>query len=69
MFHRKKKHYITAEIRRIPVAYLLNLEMTALDELEKRVEEEEKRSGLAKKWIIGLKRVKQSLKEGESHGE
>ena len=40
MFHRDKKHYVTAEIRKIPVAYLLNLEMTALDELEKRIEEE-----------------------------
>lgn len=47
MFHRDKKHYVTAEIRKIPVAYLLNLEMTALDELEKRIEEEGKRSELA----------------------
>lgn len=39
MFHRDKKHYFTAVIRKIPVAYLLNLEMTALDELEKRIEE------------------------------
>ena len=29
MFQRDKKHYVTAEIRKIPVAYLLNLEMTA----------------------------------------
>ena len=37
MFHRDKKHYVTAEIRKIPVAYLLNLEMTALDEVKKRI--------------------------------
>lgn len=69
MFHRDKKHYVTAEIRKIPVAYLLNLEMTALDELEKRVAEEEKRSNLAGKWIQGLKRVKQTLKEGGGDGK
>ncbi|MBR2922026.1 MAG: hypothetical protein IKC10_01755 [Alphaproteobacteria bacterium] len=63
MFHRDKKHYVTAEIRKIPVAYLLNLEMTALDELEKRIEEEGKRSELARKWVAGLKRIKQTLKK------
>lgn len=57
MFHRNKKKYVTAEIRQIPVAYLLNLEMSALDELEQRVAEKEKRSNLAGKWIKGLKRV------------
>jgi len=69
MFQRKRKKYVTAEIRRIPVAYLLNLEMSALDELEQRVAEEEKRSNLAGKWIKGLKRVKQSLKEGGKDGK
>lgn len=69
MFHRDKKHYVTAEIRKIPVAYLLNLEMTALDELEKRIEEEEKRSGLARKWVAGLRRIKQTLKKGDGDGK
>ena len=69
MFHRDKKHYFTAVIRKLPVAYLLNLEMTALDELEKRIEEEEKRSGLARIWVAGLKRIKQTLKKGGSNGK
>lgn len=69
MFHRNKKHYVTAEIRKIPVAYLLNLEMTALDELEKRIEEEGKRSELARKWVAGLKRIKQTLKKGDGDGK
>ena len=39
---RKKDHtvYVTEEIRKIPVIYLLDLEMSALDRLEKMVRDD-----------------------------
>ena len=50
---RKKDHtvYVTEEIRKIPVIYLLDLEMSALDRLEKMVRDEVKRTSLALEWI------------------
>ena len=45
--------YITEEIRKIPVIYLLDLEMSALDRLEKMIQDEVKRTSLALEWIQG----------------
>ena len=50
-----KKHkqitYVTEEIRQIPVIYLIDLEMSALDKIEKQIKDEVRRTQLALKWI------------------
>ena len=67
---RKKDHtvYITEEIRKIPVIYLLELEMSALDRLEKMIRDEVKRTSLALEWIQGIKNIKKVSKDGGQNG-
>lgn len=67
---RKNDHtvYITEEIRKIPVIYLLYLEMSALDRLEKMVRDEVKRTSLALEWIQGIKNIKKASKDGGQNG-
>ena len=67
---RKKDHtaYVTEEIRKIPVIYLLDLEMSALDRLEKMVRDEVKRTRLALEWIQGIKNLKKASKDGGQNG-
>ena len=67
---RKKDHtvYVTEEIRKIPVIYLLDLEMSALDRLEKMIREEVKRTSLALEWIQGIKNIKKASKDGGQNG-
>ena len=60
--------YITEEIRNIPVIYLLDLEMSALDRLEKMVRDEVKRTSLALEWIQGIKNIKKASKDGGQNG-
>ena len=60
--------YITEEIRKIPVIYLLNLEMSALDRLEKMIQDEVKRTSLALEWIQGIKNIKKASKDGGQNG-
>lgn len=60
--------YITEEIRKIPVIYLLDLEMSALDRLEKMVRDEVKRTSLALEWIQGIKNIKKASKDGGQNG-
>ena len=67
---RKNDHtvYITEEIRKIPVIYLLELEMSALDRLEKMIRDEVKRTSLALEWIQGIKNIKKASKDGGQNG-
>ena len=67
---RKNDHtvYITEEIRKIPVIYLLDLEMSALDRLEKMIQDEVKRTSLALEWIQGIKNIKKASKDGGQNG-
>ena len=67
---RKKDHtvYVTEEIRKIPVIYLLDLEMSALDRLEKMVRDEVKRTSLALEWIQGIQNIKKVSKDGGQNG-
>ena len=67
---RKKDHtvYVTEEIRKIPVIYLLDLEMSPLDRLEKMVRDEVKRTSLALEWIQGIKNIKKASKDGGQNG-
>lgn len=67
---RKKDHtvYVTEEIRKIPVIYLLDLEMSALDRLEKMIQDEVKRTSLALEWIQGIKNIKKASKDGGQNG-
>lgn len=67
---RKKDHtvYVTEEIRKIPVIYLLELEMSALDRLEKMIRDEVKRTSLALEWIQGIKNIKKASKDGGQNG-
>lgn len=67
---RKKDHtvYVTEEIRKIPVIYLLDLEMSALDRLEKMIRDEVKRTSLALEWIQGIKNIKKVSKDGGQNG-
>lgn len=67
---RKKDHtvYVTEEIRKIPVIYLLDLEMSALDRLEKMIRGEVKRTSLALEWIQGIKNIKKASKDGGQNG-
>ena len=60
--------YITEEIRIIPVIYLLELEMSALDRLEKMIRDEVKRTSLALEWIQGIKNIKKASKDGGQNG-
>lgn len=65
MFTKNYHISVTEEIRRIPVKYLLNLEMQALDQLEKRLKKEAHRSALTLKWIKGIKSLRNEMKEYE----
>ena len=65
MFTKNNKTSVTEEISRIPVKYLLNLEMRALDQLEKRLKAETQRSAIALKSIQGIKRLRQDMKHYE----
>ena len=67
---RKKDHtvYVTEEIRKIPVIYLLDMEMSALDRLEKMIRDEVKRTSLALEWIQGIKNIKKASKDGGQNG-
>lgn len=67
---RKNDHtvYITEEIRKIPVIYLLDMEMSALDRLEKMIRDEVKRTSLALEWIQGIKNIKKVSKDGGQNG-
>ena len=71
MFTEEKYTYITEEVRAIPVVYLLNLETEMLDELEKKVRDEVRRTSLALKWVQGVKRIKMATKDdnGGWHGK
>ena len=60
--------YITEEIRKIPVIYLLDLEMSALDRLEKMIQDEVKLTSLALEWIQGIKNIKKASKDGGQNG-
>ena len=60
--------YITEEIRKIPVIYSLELEMSALDRLEKMIRDEVKRTSLALEWIQGIKNIKKASKDGGQNG-
>ena len=60
--------YITEEIRKIPVIYLLDLEMSALDRLDKMIQDEVKRTSLALEWIQGIKNIKKASKDGGQNG-
>ncbi len=60
--------YITEEIRKIPVIYLLDLEMSVLDRLEKMIRDEVKRTSLALEWIQGIKNIKKASKDGGQNG-
>lgn len=70
MFTEEKYIYVTEEIRNIPVVYLLNLEMSMLDELEKKVSDEVRRTSLTLKWVQGVKRIKLASNDndGGNHG-
>lgn len=71
MFTEEKYTYITEEIRAISAVYLLNLETEMLDELEKKVRDEVRRTSLALKWVQGVKRIKMATKDdnGGRHGK
>ena len=60
--------YRTEEIRKNPVIYLLELEMSALDRLEKMIRDEVKRTSLALEWIQGIKNIKKASKDGGQNG-
>lgn len=60
--------YVTEEIRKIPVVYLLDLEMAALDKLENRIRDEVRRTKLALEWIQGIKCIKKASKDGGQNG-
>ncbi len=68
---RKSKHYsfVTEEISQIPVVYLLDLEMSALDKIENQIKSEVRRTKLALQWIQGIKNIKQASKDGGRNGE
>ncbi len=68
-----KKHeritYVTEEIRKIPVIYLLDLEMSALNKLESQIKDEVRRTSLALEWIQGIKQIKKASKDGGHYGK
>lgn len=60
--------YVTEEIRKIPVIYLLELEMSALNRLERQIRNEVRRTSLALEWIQGIKNIKKVTKDGGQNG-
>ncbi|MBO5038410.1 MAG: hypothetical protein J6C85_02990 [Alphaproteobacteria bacterium] len=60
--------YISEEIRKIPVIYLLELEMSALNRLERQISNEVRRTSLALEWIQGIKNIKKASKDGGQNG-
>lgn len=68
MKRREQITYITEEIRQIPVIYLLDLEMSALDKLEQQIRHEVRRTKLALEWIQGIKCIKKASKDGGRNG-
>lgn len=60
--------YISEEIRKIPVIYLLELEMSALNRLERQINNEVRRTSLALEWIQGIKNIKKASKDGGQNG-
>ncbi|MCM1323414.1 MAG: hypothetical protein NC218_04570 [Acetobacter sp.] len=68
MRKREKFIYVTEEIRQIPVVYLLDLEMSALDKLEQQIRDEVRRTKLALEWIQGIKCIKKASKDGGANG-
>ena len=71
MLKQEQFKYVTEELRQSPVVYLLNLETEMLDELEKKVRDEVRRTSLALKWVQGVKRIKMATKDdnGGRHGK
>ena len=68
MKKQERQVYITEEIRKIPVIYLLELEMSALDRLERQIRDEVRRTSLALEWIQGIKHIKNASKDGGRNG-
>ncbi|MDY4842027.1 MAG: hypothetical protein SO314_06660 [Alphaproteobacteria bacterium] len=68
MKKQERQVYITEEIRKIPVIYLLELEMSALDRLERQIRDEVRRTSLALEWIQGIKNIKNASKDGGRNG-
>ena len=68
MKKQERQVYITEEIRKIPVIYLLELEMSALNRLERQISEEARRASLALEWIQGIKNIKKASKDGGQNG-
>lgn len=68
MKKQERQVYITEEIRKIPVIYLLELEMSALDRLERQIRDEVCRTSLALEWIQGIKNIKNASKDGGRNG-
>lgn len=68
MKNKERQVYITEEIRKIPVIYLLELEMSALNRLERQISEELRRTSLALEWIQGIKNIKKVSKDGGQNG-
>ena len=60
--------YVTEEIRKIPVMYLLDMEMAAINRLEKQIREEIRRTNLALEWIQGIKSIKSASQKGGRNG-
>ena len=68
MKKQERQVYITEEIRKIPVIYLLELEMSALDRLERQIRDEVRRTSLALEWIQGIKNIKNASTDGGRNG-
>ena len=69
MGKQKPYSYVTEDIRQIPVVYLLNLETKMLNELEKKVRDEVRRTSLALKLVRGIKRIKHTYSSnGDNNG-
>lgn len=68
MGKQKPYSYVTEDIRQIPVVYLLNLETKMLNELEKKVRDEVRRTSLALKWVRGIRSIKSPCKNGGENG-
>ena len=68
MKKQERQVYITEEIRKIPVIYLLELEMSPLDRLERQIRDEVRRTSLALEWIQGIKNIKNASKDGGRNG-
>lgn len=68
MGKQKPYSYVTEDIRQIPVVYLLNLETKMLNELEKKVRDEVRRTSLALKLVRGIRSIKSPCKNGGENG-